>query len=65
MMLSVRIAQCELESKLAASQDNQIIEVTGYEYIKGLSTANNVTLIGIGNATIDGSNLESVPATGE
>jgi hypothetical protein len=69
IMLSVGTAQCEsatLEANLAASHDNQTIEVTGYEYIKGLSVAKNVTIVGTDdNATIDGSYLEHIPAIGD
>lgn len=63
--LAITCAHCEpLSTQLATCQDNQIVETTGYEYIKELSVTKNVTIVG-DDATIDGSHLELMPTIGD
>lgn len=68
MLVALTIAGAHgepLSAQLAASQDNQTIKATGYEYIKDLSVTKNVTIVGSDiNTTIDGSYLELMPTIG-
>ena len=55
-----------LGALIGASHDDQIIKVTGCEYIQSLSVSNNVTIVGAGgNATIDGSRLDGLLKIGD